>query len=108
MGNDLVLGKVAGQNSRLTFSSDLRSTHLYVAGGTGTGKSKFLEHLIRQDLLDWRPNRCGLLLLDPHGSLFESLMRWTASNDLKVPIVPIDLTQDQTIVSYNLLRKRDI
>ncbi len=46
----------------------------------GTGKSKFLEHLIRQDIVIWRKSKCGLLVLNPHGSLYDSLMNWL--NDL--------------------------
>jgi hypothetical protein len=37
-------------------------------GSTGSGKSKFLEYLIRQDIVSWRDSECGLLLLDPHGA----------------------------------------
>src|SRR5262249_8438102 len=81
---------------------------LYVCGSTGTGKSKFLEHLIRQDIKNWHKSKCGLLLLDPHGSLYDSLMEWLAWNkrELDVPLVPIDLRRDDWIVSYNVLRQR--
>jgi hypothetical protein len=51
--------------------------HLYVTGSTGSGKSKFLEHLIRQDIMNWRKGgECGLLLLDPHGAIYDGLMHW--------------------------------
>lgn len=50
-----------------------------------------------------------MLVLDPHGSLYDSLIEWLAWNDqtLQVPIIPIDLRQDDWIVSYNLLRQRE-
>jgi len=105
-GNDLILGQLAGSNASLTLSCTERDKHLYVCGGTGTGKSKFLENLIRQDVLAWRKSRCGMLVLDPHGSLYDSLMQWLAWHRIDRPIVPIDLRQDDWIVSYNLLRER--
>lgn len=108
LGNDLDLGLLPGRNASLSFPRTERDKHLYVCGGTGTGKSKFLEHLIRQDIRQWHKSKCGLILLDPHGNLYDSLMEWLAWNEdaLKVPIVPIDLRRDDWIVSYNLLRQR--
>jgi hypothetical protein len=109
LGNDLILGQLAGRNGALGLSRTERDKHLYVCGGTGTGKSKFLENLIRQDIKQWRKSKCGMLVLDPHGSLYDSLIEWLAWNDkvLDVPIIPIDLRQDDWIVSYNLLRQRE-
>src|SRR5947199_248574 len=52
-GNDLQLGQLAGRNASLGFPRTERDKHLYVCGGTGTGKSKFLENLIRQDIRNW-------------------------------------------------------
>lgn len=107
-GNDLILGQIAGTGRGLPFSRTQRDKHLYVCGGTGTGKSKFLENLIRQDIVSWRKSQCGLLVLDPHGSLYDSLIRWLAWHKLDRPIIPIDLRCDDWIVSYNLLRQRTL
>jgi hypothetical protein len=72
---------------------EMRSTHLYCCGSTGTGKSKMLEHLIRQDIQNWYKTKCGALIIDPHGSLYNSLINWISWNapHLKeIPIVPIE------------------
>jgi hypothetical protein len=106
LGNNLNLGHLAGRNATLSFPCTARDKHLYICGGTGTGKSKFLEYLIRQDIMAWRKSRCGMLILDPHGSLYDSLMNWLAWNNIERPIIPIDLRRDDWIVSYNLLRHR--
>lgn len=105
-GNDLDLGLLPGRSARPRLSRTERDKHLYICGGTGTGKSKFLEHLVRQDIMAWQKSKCGLLLLDPHGNLYDSLTRWLAWNKIDRPIVPIDLRQDDWVVSYNLLRQR--
>src|ERR1700753_2369568 len=105
-GNDLILGGLSGRKSSLMLPRTSRDKHLYVCGGTGTGKSKFLESLIRQDILSWRKSRCGLLVLDPHGSLYDSLLEWLAWHKIDRPVIPIDLRQDDWVVSYNLLRQR--
>ena len=107
-GNDLDLGQIAGSKQlSLGFPPEERDKHLYVCGTTGMGKSKFLESLIQQDILAWRRSRCGLILLDPHGNLYDNLIRWCAWLKLdNLPIIPIDLRQDDWVVSYNLLRQR--
>src|ERR1700733_15611904 len=95
LGNDLELGRISGTRRKLMLSRNERSTHLYGCGGTGTGKSKFLEHLIRQDIRNWHKSKCGMIVLDPHGNLYDSLIEWLAWNDrvFDVPLIPIDLRQ---------------
>ncbi len=108
-GNKVKLGFVDGKGAPLEMTPEMRSTHLYVCGSTGTGKSKMFESLIRQDIAQWHRSKCGLLLLDPHGSLYSSLINWIAWNEphLKnIPIVPIDLRQTDWTISYNMLRPR--
>ena len=109
-GNDLILGQLAGRETSLGLSRTERDKHLYVCGGTGTGKSKFLENLIRQDIKQWHRSKCGLILFDPHGSLYDSIIEWLAWNNdvLHVPVIPIDLRQDEWVVSYNMLRRREL
>ncbi len=105
-GNDLNLGDIAGRGKPLIFPRELRDKHLYVCGSTGTGKSKFLENCIRQDILNWRTSKCGLILLDYHGELYNNLMQWMAWHRIDRPVIPIDLRQDEWVISYNMLRQR--
>jgi hypothetical protein len=68
-----------------------RRAHLYAVGKTGTGKSSFLEFLIRQDLV----NGNGVALFDPHGDLVDRVYRFalgTGRTDVVYLNVP-DLTQ---------------
>ncbi|MCA1672660.1 MAG: type IV secretion system DNA-binding domain-containing protein, partial [Actinobacteria bacterium] len=108
-GNDLLIARsTAKEELRLTALQ--RSMHLYTVGATGSGKSKFLEYLIRQDIKNWIHSECGLLLLDPHGAIYDGVMEWLASTSYiyDVPVIPIDLRRDDWVVAYNLLRQRDV
>lgn len=106
-GHELRLGSGVCASGLVSISPNQRSTHLHVVGSTGSGKSKFLEGLIRQDILANRQSGCGLLLVDPHGSLYDSIVAWLAQVRLDRPIIPIDLRRDDWVVAYNLLRKRE-
>ncbi len=106
-GNDLLLG-LAPKGKRVILPASLRNSHLYVCGASRTGKSKLLEHLIRQDISNRWKSGCGLMLIDWHGSLYDSLMKWLAWHDIEceLPILPIDLRRKDFVVGYHLLRKR--
>jgi hypothetical protein len=109
-GNSIRLGKVRGNGRSLALPPDGRSTHLYVCGGSGSGKSKLLEYLIRQDIKAWPESHSGLLLLDPHGTVYENVLDWLAKNGtaaLKRPVVLIDLGKTDSVVAYNVLRHRN-
>jgi hypothetical protein len=108
-GNPLKLGIVDAEGNSLAMTPDMRATHTHICGSTGTGKSKMLEHLIRQDIAQWHKSKCGLLVIDPHGSLYDGLLNWITWNAglLKgVRLVPIDLRQTDWTVAYNVLRPR--
>src|ERR1700727_1105513 len=106
-GNPVNLGQIIGGNATLWLSESERAKHLYVVGSTGTGKSKFIGGLLRQDIRNWRQSRCGAILLDPHGNLFDGIVNWLSRMDVSRPIIPIDLRQDDWVVSYNVLRQRE-
>lgn len=48
-----------------------RENHTHILGSTGTGKSKLLEYMLRQDILN---RKAGLCLLDPHGTLYDEIL----------------------------------
>lgn len=70
---DVALGKT--EESRFGQTEDDRQHHTHIVGSTGTGKSKFLELLIRHDAQN---PKCGLCLLDPHGSLYDDVVQYLA------------------------------
>ncbi len=52
-----------------------RQAHLHLLGSTGTGKSYLLEHLLRQDVLE---EDAGLVVIDPHGELYNNLLLYVS------------------------------
>jgi len=86
-----------------------RNTHFYVIGATGTGKTKFIEYLIQQDIATGN----GFGVIDPHGDLIEDIKGFLAnhledhiSQDAFLDrIVLIDPTDPEYSVIFNPLEK---
>ena len=57
---------------------EARATHMHVLGVSGQGKSYFLEHMIRRDITAGN----GVCVIDPHGELYDNLVRWIVSEGL--------------------------
>jgi len=53
-------------------STQERLQHLYILGATGSGKTKLIEFLIRQDILSGR----GFCLIDLHGDLYQNILKF--------------------------------
>ncbi|MBC7459430.1 TraM recognition domain-containing protein [Candidatus Saccharibacteria bacterium] len=59
-----------GTKKPIRLSTNDRRRHTYVIGQTGTGKSKLLENLAFQDMMDGK----GFAFIDPHGDSAEELL----------------------------------
>ncbi|MGI8635734.1 MAG: hypothetical protein ACR2KZ_10060, partial [Segetibacter sp.] len=59
-----------GIKKEIRLSDNDRRRHTYIIGQTGTGKSKLLENLAVQDML----NGDGFAFIDPHGDSVEALL----------------------------------
>ena len=59
-----------GMKKPIRLSNNDRRRHTYVIGQTGTGKSKLLENLAFQDMMDGK----GFAFIDPHGDSAEELL----------------------------------
>jgi len=84
-----------------------RSNHFYVIGATGTGKTKFLEYLIRQDIEKGN----GFGVIDPHGDLIEDIkgflvLRYEQDDEvISDRIILIDPADPDFTVTFNPLEK---
>lgn len=87
----------------LRIEAEDRKTHMHVIGASGSGKSKFLEWLIRGDL----KNRQGFCLLDPHGTLYNDVVNFCAHFPATLPkdIVLLNLSAGDRVVGFNPFRK---
>ncbi len=68
----LYLGTSAyrGIKRQIFISEQDRQRHMYIIGKTGTGKTKFLQSLIMQDIAAGR----GLCFIDPHGDAVDEIL----------------------------------
>src|SRR4051794_8170358 len=64
--------------------------HVHILGVSGKGKSRAIEYLLRQFLL----NRTPFTLIDPHGSIYKPLVEWLAWQGQ-------DFLADRTIHLFN-------
>lgn len=98
------IGKNTKTGRNAFIKESARSTHMQVIGSTGTGKSKFLEWMIRQDI----KNNEGLCLLDPHGTLYDKIVNYIAKNQLVEhglrKVVLLDLRDNEWSFGFNPLR----
>lgn len=103
MPNSIVVGRQGRKEIRLTPKQ--RSTHLHVIGNSGMGKSKALEHMIRQDIKAGH----GVILIDPHGTLYDKLVSWLALYNWHEhrTIHLVDPSGGQSTVGFNPLWIRD-
>src|SRR5687768_14337050 len=91
------------RRKRVYLTPEVRAiTHMHVIGGSGTGKSKFLEWLIRQDI----KNRQGLCIVDWHGTLCADVLRWCHQRDVGIfdddrSVIILNPSQPDFITGFN-------
>ena len=95
--NCVVLGK-SDSGESLWLSERDRARHLYVLGGTGTGKSTLLLNLIQQDMDAGR----GIILIDPHGDLADAA-RQLVPQRRRSELIWSDLADNGSISGINIL-----
>src|SRR5688500_11920965 len=83
----------------------LETTHGYVVGGTGAGKTSFLIWLMRELL----SRRLGFCYIDWHGKAYQDLVGYLAYLRPRVPVYLLD-PSSQYVQPYNpfILRGDDL
>ena len=98
-------GKIIYQQKGV--AQETRGRHFYIVGATGSGKTKFLETLLYQDI----KNGLGFGIVDPHGDLTEDikgylyLLKGKTSDFLQESVVLIDPTDKNNTVTFNPLEQ---
>ncbi|MBU0705592.1 type IV secretion system DNA-binding domain-containing protein, partial [Patescibacteria group bacterium] len=75
-----------------------RRRHLYTVGKSGSGKSKFLELLIKSDFETGQ----GVAILDPHGDLVDDVMRYIPDHRVD-DVVLFDPSDTDFPIAFNPL-----
>ena len=79
-----------------------RRRHLYVVGKSGSGKSKLLELLIYEDIMNGK----GVGVLDPHGDLVDNAMKFVPKERIK-DVIYFDPADINYPISFNPLENVD-
>lgn len=77
-----------------------RRRHLYVVGKSGSGKSKLLELLIYDDIVNGK----GVCVLDPHGDLVDSCLRYVPEERMN-EVVVFDPSDTAYPIAFNPLEE---
>jgi hypothetical protein len=75
-----------------------RRRHLYAVGKSGSGKSKFLELLIKEDMEAGK----GVGVLDPHGDLVDNVLKFVPEHRMK-DVIYFDPSDTDFPISFNPL-----
>jgi len=107
-GNDIELAiESRGEQKSVKFTREQRAKGLLVCGVPGSGKTKLMEHMLRQDIRLWHTSHCGALLIDSQGSMYDDIIEYMAACRLdRVPVIPIDLRRDDYVLTFNVLRRQ--
>jgi len=97
---DIMLGynMHRGIRTDIPMQLDDRFRHLYIIGQTGTGKSVFLESLIKQDIRNGK----GLCVVDPHGDLVDAALGWVP-RERADDVIIFDPSDTERPIGVNML-----
>jgi hypothetical protein len=99
MRKQLIGYNAAGRPLKIEASK--RVFHHHIIGSSGGGKSKFLEFLMRGDLLSGQ----GFCLIDPHGTLYNDVLKFCAYRVINRDIILLNLSEPKHIVGFNFFTK---
>ncbi len=97
---DVLVGvnQYGGELSPIGVTLEQRLKHMYIIGKTGTGKTTMLTSAIFQDMINGK----GLAVFDPHGDMFQELLRIVPESRRK-DVVVLDASDRDYPIGLNLL-----
>ncbi len=97
---DVMVGinQYGGELSPIGVTLEQRQKHMYVIGKTGTGKTTLLTSAIYQDMLSGK----GLAVFDPHGDMFQEILR-IVPESRKKDVVVFDPSDRDYPLGLNIL-----
>jgi len=107
----IFIGTTADGQPLYITSAMRQMSHMHLIGGPRTGKSKFVEWMMRKDIREGH----GFCLIDWHGTLYHDILRYGAHLDVGVfndfrSVILLDPSQPDFITGFNpfLNRGEDI
>jgi hypothetical protein len=103
LGYGLEIGKIEDNlfDEMMRIPGSMRSTHMYIVGASGTGKSSLLKNLLIQDM----QSGIGLCVIDPHGDLVHDIIPFLGKRKSQTLI--LDLEDTAHMLAYNPLEQRE-
>lgn len=97
-----LIGHVADKQGDVAVGlpESIRSRHVAIIGSTGAGKSSLMLNMIDHDLHD--PARPGVVLIDPHGDLYQAVLPRIPS-ERRGDVVLVDVTDPDYSACINPL-----
>lgn len=102
----LTVGLDKENDDLLQINEEIRSRHLHVIGGIGTGKTRFLLSMIMQDII----NGHGVCVMDPHSQIYKYLTNWLVENPDIIynrPVRFVDINNTKACLGINPLAYSD-
>lgn len=98
----MLLGTNTETGTEVYIDQKTRATHMHIVGFSGEGKSKLMEHFVREDII----NDNGLCLIDPHGYLYNDVVRWCETKRFlgRKKIILFDPSEEEWTFGFNPLR----
>jgi hypothetical protein len=89
------------EGERLELTDEDLETHVHGVGASRTGKSKLVEWIAREMVREHQ----GFCLIDPHGFLYDDLLRWLAYVQPERDIVLFNPSSGSRVVGFNPFRR---
>jgi hypothetical protein len=97
-GTKIGINHYRGKETEIFMTDEDRVRHLYVIGQTGTGKSGFLQTLIKQDI----ERGAGLCFIDPHGKDVQEILEHIPEHRFK-DVIYFDPSDTSSVLGLNML-----
>jgi len=95
----IATNKHLGTIQPVLMTADDRTRHAFLIGATGTGKSTLMESMILQDI----KAGLGVAVIDPHGTMVESLLS-AIPKERAEDIILFDILDRERPLGFNLLQ----
>jgi hypothetical protein len=96
-GMPIGIASHAGHRSAVIVPDEALSTHLFIGGKSGEGKSTCLEYLAGKAM-----EHGGLVVIDPHGDLVEHILALVPERRME-DVVLLDLSDETHAIGFNPL-----